>query len=81
MNAMKRITEYIHNMYMFHLSAGLSEQPSTLKTMVCKKIFLIKAKKILCTGYPKSVFEYFQKIPSEINSTDPFYPILIPNTS
>ena len=25
-------------------------------------------------------FEYFQKIPSEMNSTHPFYPIFIPNT-
>ena len=46
----------------------------------------IKAKKLFCTECPKSVvkifiFEYFQKIPSEMNSTHPFYPILIPNTS
>ena len=27
------------------------------------------------------IFEYFPKIPSELNSTHPFYPILIPNTS
>ena len=27
------------------------------------------------------IFEYFPKIPSEMNSTHPFYPILIPNTS
>ena len=26
------------------------------------------------------IFEYFSKIPSEMNSNDPFYPILIPNT-
>ena len=26
------------------------------------------------------IFEYFPKIPSEMNSTHPFYPILIPNT-
>ena len=26
------------------------------------------------------IFEYFTKIPSEMNSNDPFYPILIPNT-
>ena len=26
------------------------------------------------------IFEYFSKIPSEMNSTHPFYPILIPNT-
>ena len=54
--------------------------------MVCEKIFLIKAKKIFCIGCPKSlvkifIFEYFLKIPSEMNSTHPFYPILIPNTS
>ena len=27
------------------------------------------------------ILEYFPKIPSEMNSTHPFYPILIPNTS
>ena len=27
------------------------------------------------------IFEYFPKIPLEMNSTHPFYPILIPNTS
>ena len=27
------------------------------------------------------IFGYFQKIPSEINSTHPFHPNLIPNTS
>ena len=54
---------------------------------VCKKIFLIKAKKkICCTWCPKSavkilIFEYFQIILSEMNFTHPFYPILIPNTS
>ena len=26
------------------------------------------------------IFKYFPKIPSEMNSTHPFYPILIPNT-
>ena len=26
------------------------------------------------------IFIYFSKIPSEMNSNDPFYPILIPNT-
>ena len=26
------------------------------------------------------IFEYFPKIPSEMNSTYPIYPILIPNT-
>ena len=26
------------------------------------------------------IFEYFSKIPSEMNYNDPFYPILIPNT-
>ena len=26
------------------------------------------------------IFEYFSKIPSDMNSNDPFYPILIPNT-
>ena len=39
---------------------------------VCKKIFLIKAKKIFCTGCPKSavkIFIFDLRISSEMNST------------
>ena len=55
-------------------------------TRVCKKIFLIKAKKKFVLGVPKFmtktfIFEYFPKIPSEMNSKHPFYSILIPMTS
>ena len=53
---------------------------------VCKKIFLIRAKKNSVLGVPKFrtkafIFEYFPKIPSEMNSTHPFYTFLIPMTS
>ena len=56
-----------------------------ISTMVYKKIFLIKAKKNFVLGVPKFrtktfIFEYFPKIPSEMNSRHPFYPILIPMT-
>ena len=47
--------------------------------------FLIRAKTIVL-GVPKFktktfIFEYFPKIPSEMNSKHPFYSILIPMTS
>ena len=57
-----------------------------ISTRVCKKIFLIKAKKNFVLGVSKFrtktfIFEYFPKIPSEMNSKHPFYSILIPMTS
>ena len=57
-----------------------------ISTRVCKKIFLIRAKKRFVLGVPKFrtktfIFEYFPKIPSEMSSTHPFYTILIPMTS
>ena len=56
-----------------------------IATRVCKKILFIKAKKILL-GVPKFrtrtfIFEYLPTISSEMNSTHPFYTILIPMTS
>ena len=52
---------------------------------LCKKIFFLKAKKYFVLDAPNVrtkilIFEYFPKIPSEMISTHPFYPILIPNT-
>ena len=52
-----------------------------ISTRVFKKMFLIKKKKLL--GVPKFktkpfIFEYFLKIPSEMNSTHNFYTILLP---
>ena len=57
-----------------------------ISTMVCKKIFLIKVKKNFVLGVPKFstktfIFEYYTKIPSEMNSKHPFYTILIPMTT
>ena len=57
-----------------------------ISTRGCKKIFLIKAKKNFVLGVSKFrtktfIFEYFPKIPSEMNSKHPFYSILIPMTS
>ena len=48
--------------------------------------FLIRIIRYLCYYFPHNKVwmvqkEYFSKIPSELNSNDPFYPILIPNTS
>ena len=57
-----------------------------ISTRVCKKIFLIKAKKNFVLGVPKFrtktfIFEYFPKSHSDIKYMHSFYSILIPMPS
>ena len=57
---------------------------ATKKISVLRVLGLKKASKFdlfqKCQKTKIFIFEYFSKIPSEMNSNDPFYPILIPNT-
>ena len=67
---------------LFALNKALEQKNYQLHT---KMEFLIRIIRYLCYYFPHNKVwmvqkEYFSKMPSELNSNDPFYPILIPNT-
>ena len=76
---------YIHTYIHIYIHTHILYIVYTCFTLKCYVFYAWKSLKICPFSKkfrPKSSFlNIFQKIPVEMNSTHPFYPILIPNTS
>ena len=57
---------------------AISPPPQPVLKMVSNELSIHTY--MLLMNFHTNFFLYFPKIPSEMNSTHPFYPILIPNT-